>query len=92
MIKNDVTQIYDIRFIDEYDRFVNASIQRDYVERSIMGMAVLLTCCGLSSQVKEHNEENRLIVMSSLVLMTGLYAMYRINKIVAHTISTKFKI
>jgi hypothetical protein len=92
MIKNDVTQIYDIRFIDEYDRFVNASIQRDYVERSIMGMAVLLICCGLSSQVKEHNEENRLIVMSSLVLMTGLYAMHRINKIVAHTISTKFKI
>jgi hypothetical protein len=92
MIKNDISQIYDIRFIDEYDRFVNASLQRDYLERSIVAMSFLITCCGLVSQVKEDNEENRLIIMCSLVMMTGMYAMHRINKIVQHTVFTRFKI
>jgi hypothetical protein len=81
MINNDISKIYDIKFIDQYDRFVNASIQRDYKERTMIAMSVLLSCCGLISQVKEQNEGNRHLIMSTLVIMTGLYAMHRINKI-----------
>lgn len=81
-----VSQIYDIKYIDHYDRFINASLMRDYKERSLMAMCVLLSCCGLVSQVEEQNEDNRMVIMTSLVMMTGLYAVHRINKIFLHTI------
>ncbi|NDE64102.1 MAG: hypothetical protein EB053_07105 [Chlamydiae bacterium] len=89
MSSQAVSQIYDIKHIDHYDRFINASIMRDYRERSIMGICVLLSCCGLISQVQEQNEDNRTIIMTSLVMMTGLYAVHRINKIFRHTIVNK---
>lgn len=81
-----VSQIYDIKYIDHYDRFVNASLMRDYKERSLMAMCVLLSCCGLISQVDEQNEDNRLVIMTSLVMMTGLYTVHRMNKIFRHTV------
>lgn len=81
-----VSQIYDIKYIDHYDRFINASLMRDYKERSLMAISVLLSCCGLICQVKEQNEENRMVIMTALVMMTGLYTMHRINKIFRHTI------
>lgn len=51
-----------------------------------MAMCVLLSCCGLISQVDEQNEDNRLVIMTSLVMMTGLYTVHRMNKIFRHTV------
>ena len=89
MTSSNLSDIYDIKFIDHYDRFVNASIQRARKERTMVAMSVLLACCGLIGQVKEQDEESRQIIMSFLVVMTGLYTMHRINKIMQETLFLK---
>ncbi|MBU6148823.1 MAG: hypothetical protein KGQ54_01340 [Verrucomicrobia bacterium] len=85
MSTSNISQLYDIKYIDHYDRFVHASIQRDYKERSMMAMAVLLSCCGLMGQANTEIEGDRLVVMSALAFMTGLYTIHRIDKIFRHT-------
>lgn len=90
MKKIDISTIYDTKFIDHYDRFVNAYIQIDRKERSMLAMSVLLSSCGLISQIKEPNKDVNLVLMSSVFIMTGLYTMYRINRILEHTRFIRF--
>lgn len=85
MIENKPSRIYDIRWIDDYNRFHDASLQRDHLERTLMAISVILLCCGLLAQTEEQNEEHASIVLSSLIAMTGVCTMHRINRILQHT-------
>jgi len=90
MIENEVSRIYDIHWIDDYYRFHDASLQRDHLERTLMALSVIVLCCGLLSQVEDHNESDASIVLSSLIIMTGVCTMHRITRIIQHTRCMRF--
>jgi hypothetical protein len=90
MIENEMSRIYDIRWIDDYNRFYNASLQRDHLERTLMAISVIVLCCGLLAQVEDQNESHASIVLSSLVIMTGVCTMHRITRILEHTRFIRF--